>query len=102
VGRLTYDSIHHVDLDDRTLAHVQLVIAAKLRRNEAFFMSWHDDSSVGGGRTAVWMHPNIPVGFKFYGGRPPAINRAWVEALMDAANSGSGLRIIPEPDEPKS
>jgi hypothetical protein len=43
MGRLTYDSHFSVDFDDRTLAHLQLVIVAKLRRNEAFFLSWRDD-----------------------------------------------------------
>ena len=34
MGKLTYDSTMTVDFDDRVLAHLQLVIGAKLRRAE--------------------------------------------------------------------
>jgi hypothetical protein len=37
VGKLTYDSTLVVDFEDRTLAHLHLVVGAKLRRGEAFF-----------------------------------------------------------------
>ncbi|GAA2250414.1 ATP-dependent DNA ligase [Herbiconiux moechotypicola] len=97
MGKLTYDSTMSVEFEDRVLAHLQLVIAAKLRRGEAFFFSWKDDPAAGDGRTSVWLHPTIPLSFKFYGSRQPAINRAWVESLMQAANSTHGLQIIPEP-----
>jgi hypothetical protein len=100
MGKLTYDSTLTVDFEDRTLAHLQLVIGAKLRRGESFFFGWKDDPASGDGRTAIWIHPEIPIAFKFYGGRQPLINRAWVEQLMLSANSPQGLQMVPEPDEP--
>jgi hypothetical protein len=99
MGKFTYDSTLVVDFDDRVLAHLQIVIGAKLRRNESFYFSWRDDSSVGNGRSVVWLHPSISIVYKFHGGRPPAINRAWIEDLMQTANSSAGLRIVPEPSE---
>jgi hypothetical protein len=98
MGRLTYDSTLAVDFEDRTLAHLQLVIGAKLRRSEAFFFAWKDDAAAGDGRSTIWIHPTIPLAFKFYGGRAPAINRAWVEVLMLSANSAQGLQLLPEPE----
>ena len=98
MGKLTYDSTMSVEFDDRTLAHLQLAIGAKLRRNEAFFFAWKDDPAAGDGRTSIWLHPTIPISFKFYGSRPPAINRAWVEVLMQSANSTQGLQVLPEPE----
>jgi hypothetical protein len=98
VGKLTYDSTLTADFDDRTLAHLQLVVAAKLRRGESFFLGWRDDAAAGDGRTMIWLHPTIPVAFKFYGSRLPAINRAWIEALMLSANTPQGLQILPEPE----
>jgi hypothetical protein len=89
-----------VDFEDRTLAHLQLVIGAKLRRNEAFFFAWKDDPASGDGRTTIWVHPRIPIAFKFYGSRSPAINGAWVKALMLSANSAQGLQLMPEPEMP--
>jgi hypothetical protein len=98
LGKLTYASGLVVDFDDRVLAHLQLVIGAKLRRNESFYFSWRDHSSAGDGRSVIWLHPSISVTYKFYGSRPPAINRAWVEALMNSANTSAGLRLVPEPE----
>lgn len=100
MGKLTYDSTMAVDFEDRTLAHLQLAIGAKLRRSEAFFFAWKDDPAAGDGRTIIWVHPTIPIAFKFYGSRPPAINRVWVEALMLSANSAQGLQLMPEPEMP--
>jgi hypothetical protein len=97
MGKLIYDSTLTVDFEDRVLAHLHLVVGAKLRRNESFFFSWKDDPQNGDGRTVIWIYPTAPVVFKFYGGRPPAINRHWVEALMLTANSAQGLQLIPEP-----
>ncbi len=97
MGTLTYDSTLSADFDDRTLAHLQMVVGAKLRRNEAFYFSWKDDASIGNGRSVVWMHPTIPISFKFFGSRPPSLNRAWIDELMLLANTPGGLHIVPEP-----
>ncbi|MCX7522464.1 ATP-dependent DNA ligase [Microbacterium sp. STN6] len=97
MGKLTYDSTLTIDFDDRVLAHLQMVIGAKLRRNEAFYFSWKDDTAIGDGRSTLWMHPTIPIYFKFAGGKQPSINRRWVDALMMTANSPSGLQLVPEP-----
>lgn len=100
MGRITSDSTTVIEFEDRTLAHLQLVIGAKLRRNESFFFSWKDDPANGDGRSTVWMHATIPLVFKFYGSRLPALNRAWFEAMMATANSSHGLQLVPEPEPP--
>ncbi len=97
MGKFTYDSTMTVDFDDRVLAHLQVVISAKLRRGESFMFTWKDDPSVGNGRTSIWLAPTLPLGFKYFGSRTPSLNPAWVEALMLAANSSGGLRVVPEP-----
>jgi hypothetical protein len=99
LGRFTYDSTIVVDFDDRLLAHLQLVIGAKLRRHESFQFSWVNDPADGSGRASVWLSPSLPLGFKYQGVRMPDINVAWVEALMATANSAGGLRIVPEPPQ---
>ena len=98
MGTLTYDSKLTATFDDRVLAHLQIVIGAKLRRGESFFFSWKDDRRIGDGRTSIWLQPTIPLSFKYFGSRLPSINRLWVESLMTAANSANGLHISPEPD----
>jgi hypothetical protein len=97
VGKFTYSLGLKVDFDDRVLAHLQVVISNKLRRGESFLFTWRDDSSLGDGRTSVWLNPNLAMAFKYYGSRPPALNRTWVEALAVTANSPVGLYVVPEP-----
>lgn len=97
MGTLTYDSSLAADFDDRTLAHIQFVVSAKLRRNEAFYFTWKDDPSIGDGRSSIWMHPAISMTFKFVGSRMPTINREWIDIMMLSANSSSGLHLTPEP-----
>jgi hypothetical protein len=99
MGRLTYDSTTTIQFDDRVLAHLQIVIGTKLRRSESFYFSWNDDAEMGDGRNAIWLHASMPLRFRFDGSRRPAINRAWIEDLMAAANSTDGLRILPEPPD---
>lgn len=98
VGTLWYDSTLKADFDDRLLAHLQIVIGAKLRRGESFYFSWKDDAQIGNGRTTIWIHPTVPLVYKYFGGRMPVINRPWVEALLASANSANGLHILPEPE----
>ncbi|WP_456077561.1 DUF7882 family protein [Herbiconiux ginsengi] len=52
-------------------------------------------SSRSSSSPGLWMHPSIPLRFRFSGSRPPAINRAWIGLILAAANRGD-LRIMPE------
>nr|BFF11985.1 hypothetical protein GCM10025699_32880 [Microbacterium flavescens] len=67
MGKFIYDGNVRVDFDDRTLAHLQLVIGTKLRRGEPFHFTWKDDTSIGNGRTTVWVHPRCTLVYKYYG-----------------------------------
>lgn len=102
MGKLAYDRSLTVDFDDRTLAHLQIVIGMKMRRGESFYFSWKDDQQVGDGRTSIWLHPTIPLVYKYYGSRSPAINPLWIHALEVSANTNTGLQIVPEPAPPSS
>ena len=97
MGKFIYENSVKVDFEDRALAHLQAVITGKLRRGESFTFSWKDDSSIGDGRTTVWMHANCSLVYKFYGSRPPQLSTAWLEALSHTANSPAGLHLVPEP-----
>jgi hypothetical protein len=98
LGKLLYGtSSMQIDFEDRALAHLHVVIGAKLRRGEKFFFSWQDNVAVGSGRSSIWLEPSIPLYFKFSGTKPPAINRAWIDALVASSHSASGLVFLPEP-----
>ncbi|MFB8387786.1 ATP-dependent DNA ligase [Microbacterium sp. NPDC055910] len=102
MGKFLYDGRLSVDFEDRLLAHLQVTITTKLRRGEPFTFVWKDDTSIGDGRTMVWLHPGLSIVYKFYGSRMPQLNRAWLEALMYTANSPTGLYVVPEPPDPAS
>lgn len=83
-------------MDDRLLAHLQMVIGAKLRKGEAFLLSGAIDPERGSGRYAAWIDSGIPIFFRFEGSRPVAINRVWLEAMLDRSYTIAGLEVMPE------
>ena len=94
MGTLIYDSRDGFSFDDRVLAHLQVVIASKLRRQESFVLAWIDHSSSGGGALrSVWLDPSISVQFVFTQPVLPEINRQWVEILSRRASSNGGLLV---------
>jgi hypothetical protein len=100
LGTLFYGSDRHaIDLDDRTLAHLQLAIVTKLRRHESFSLTWRDDQLSGQGRSVIWVHESIPLHFVYAGSRMAAVNRAWVAELLDSASTTVGMRLGPEPTD---
>lgn len=97
MGRFIYEGSAKIEVEDRALRHLQLVMTAKLRRGEPFLYTWKEDASIGGGRITVWIHAGSSMVFKYVGSRQPEVNRAWVDALAYTANSPSGLYLVPEP-----
>lgn len=99
MGKFFYENLIKADFDDRVLAHLQMVIGMKQRRGESFHFTWRDDVSIGDGVTIVWIHPRCTVAYKFYGGRKASLNRAWIDQMMLAANSGGVLFVMTEPPD---
>ena len=101
MGRFTYAGGEAVlVIDDRTLRHVQVAMATKLRRGESFAFTLSGEHVPSGlGSHTLWIAPSISLefGYRTAAGRIP-LNRHWVEALIASASSLDGLRIVPEPD----
>ncbi|PVE95600.1 hypothetical protein [Microbacterium sp. TPD7012] len=97
MGSLIYgggdDAIH---IEDRALAHLKVVIATKLRRNESFTLSWRHPEEDPAGRSTIWLHPSIPLRFTFEEPETPQLNMRWIEDLMHSANSSGGIQLIDE------
>ncbi|MER7796565.1 hypothetical protein [Microbacterium sp. NPDC096154] len=85
-----------IHIADRALAHLKVVVVAKLRRQESFTVSWQHPAEDGTGRSTIWMHPSIPVRFEFDEAVGPELNRAWIEELAHSANALGGITLVAE------
>ena len=83
-----------IHIEDRALAHLKVVIAAKLRRGESFNVSWHHADDEDPGRSTIWVSPSIPLRFVFDDPEPPELSRAWLEELANSANSSGGITLL--------
>jgi hypothetical protein len=98
MGNLVYgEGEFSLELDDRLLAHLQIVIGAKLRRREAFYFTWVSDDEK---RNSIWVQHSIPLRYHYSDATQHQINREWLEILTISANGASGLIISDEPAAP--
>jgi hypothetical protein len=97
VGTIYYGgSATPIHIEDRALAHLKVVIATKLRRNESFTVSWRHPDDQPRGRSTLWLHPSIPLRFVFDDPEPTELSRSWIEELANSANSSGGIMLIAE------
>lgn len=85
-----------IQIEDRALAHLKVVIATKLRRNESFTLSWRHPEGTPTGRSTIWLHPSIPLRFVFSDPEPPPLHSEWIAALANSANSSGGITLVAE------
>ena len=85
-----------IEIPERLLAHIKVVITAKLRRNEKFTLSWREPFP-GGGRSTIWLDPSIPLRFVFASPDPETLDPAILRTLADEASSSRGLVIDLDP-----
>lgn len=91
---LEVDGWMRIELDDELLAHVALVVFAKLRRNEPMLVAWTDPA---GSPAQAWLHPNATIVARHTPGADTSIDRRRAERMMIAANSNLGLRLVDDP-----
>jgi hypothetical protein len=98
VGTFVYDKpANAFEVDDRTLAHLRIVVMNKLRRSEPFMLEL--TMRDGSGHRSFWIHQGVPMQFRIFTAAHVRINRLWIETLMDAASGPNGLFVVPEPEE---
>ena len=90
------------EIPDRLLAHVKVVTATKLRRNESFTISWRHPEGDDLGRTTLWMQPAIPLRFVFENPEPETLDPDLLRELAAAANSAGGMSLDWEHDREAS
>lgn len=101
MGHLYYGySAEPIAIEDRTLAHLKVVLATKLRRNESFTLSWKHPEGEPAGRSTLWVHPSIPLRFVFETPEAPALSQRWLSELATSANSSGGILLTEEHIDP--
>ncbi|WZH37094.1 MAG: hypothetical protein PIR02_00190 [Microbacterium enclense] len=93
MGQLFYaTSTESIEIPDRVLAHLKVVVTTKLRRSESFTLSWtHVDGDAG--RSTLWLQPSIPLRFAFDSAEPETLNATVLKNMADMANSSAGLVV---------
>ncbi|RZS64483.1 hypothetical protein EV187_2870 [Agromyces ramosus] len=93
MGVLIYNRGDPIEIDDRALAHLQVVIIDKLRRGEHFALTLPDGHHV----LTSWVSPRSAIEFIYRGNRRPSLNHAWLEDLAGEAGATGILTLVPEP-----
>lgn len=94
MGRLRYDGTSDpIIIEDTTLAHLKIVIATKLRRQESFMMTWRPVESSVDQRATVWIHPAIPLQFGFDSAELPPVDARLIAEMMKALNASGELTL---------
>ena len=91
MGSLYYGASRlRIEIDDVLLAHLQIVMLAKLRRGESFSLGWHDP---GAGRNILWISPSSELHFIYLGARMAKPQHELLESLAMEANTSGGIVI---------
>ncbi|MGZ0712421.1 DUF7882 family protein (plasmid) [Coraliomargarita sp. W4R53] len=80
-------------MPDRVLAHLKVVVATKLRRNESFTVSWRHPKDRAPGRSTIWMHASIPLRFMFDAEEAEVLDPEILNDFAKQATSSLGLTI---------
>jgi hypothetical protein len=94
MGHLYYGaSSRPIEMPDRLLAHIKVVIATKLRRGESFTLSWTHPAGSPEGRSTIWVQPAIEMRFVFGSADPEKLDPALLQRFANAAGSSAGLVV---------
>lgn len=93
MGRLYYgNSTESFEMPDRVLAHLKIVASTKLRRSEAFIVTFPQPGNPDG-RSTLWLHCSIPLRFELDRAENAKIDRRYLEELAQAAASSAGIML---------
>ena len=84
MGHLYYsNAVDPIELPDRLLAHIKVIVGTKLRRGESFTLSWKHGQGQQPGRTTLWLQPAIPLRFVFDSAdaNAPTIEGTYIDGL---------------------
>ena len=93
MGKLFYGSAPQpIDIDDRLLQYLQVVLSTKLRRSESFTITW-TDTDAAHSRTTLWIQPAISLRFQYSSAESERLSGGYLRQLADQAAMSSGLLL---------
>jgi hypothetical protein len=93
VGTLYYGASRlALKIDDVTLAHLRVVATAKLRRGEAFSLTWVDPEAPEDTRETLWIHRDTDLMFVL-DGRGIRLDQALLASMSAAAYVVRGIEV---------
>ena len=93
MGHLFYgNTAEPIEIPDRLLAHLKVVVATKLRRSESFTLSWRHPGDIPSGRSTIWLQPAIPLRFVFQS-ESEVLDPELLTRFAAASNSSQGLTV---------
>ena len=96
MGTLFYGNCAGIHVHDRTLEHLRLAMAVRLRRDESFMVSLPVEELGAGSRRNLWVSSAVPLQFVSSGSRTPSLNRLWIQAMGESEASTGTLTVMPE------
>ena len=93
MGHLYYGNVSEpIEIPDRLLAHLRVVVTTKLRRSESFTLSWRHSEEAPTGLSTIWMQPAIPLRFVF-DVEVDTLDAEMLHQFATAAGSSKGLVV---------
>lgn len=95
MGKLTYGAIQReIVIDDKLLAHIEVVVLSRLRRNNAFALRWTENVEGGDDvRRTIWVHPNSDLYFEYETPEHGELDREVLDKLAKSADSNAGINL---------
>ncbi|CAN5207515.1 hypothetical protein BH09ACT5_BH09ACT5_09540 [soil metagenome] len=96
MGTLSYSTAEPpIALPDRTLEHLHVVVARKLREHQRFALNIITGASAP---IQVWLDARIPMVITYASSVATSLNERWLKEL-EASFSAAGLVVTAEPAE---
>ena len=94
MGKLIYGAVQReIEIDDGLLAHLEVVVLSRLRRNNAFALRWAERADSGDTRRTVWVHQAADLYFEYDTPDAPQLDRELLDRLAKAADSNAGINL---------
>lgn len=90
MGKLSHGELDvSIDVDDRTLSHLHIVIARKFREGHDFFLSLPDDRA-----NPIWMDHDVPLFITYSAPALSEIDPAWVDRVLRASEDAGHVVVV--------